>query len=152
MSGSRGSMTRSMNPVSALRNNCRQVRPPSVVLYRPRSGFGPHSRPRAATYTISGLVGWMTIRPMCAVSASPLWSQVLAPSGDLYRPLPQDTLLRGLASPVPTQTTSGFEGATATSPMETVSYWSKTGVQVVPLLTVFHRPPDAEAAYMTAGL
>src|SRR5262245_46837986 len=94
----------------------------------------------------------MTMRPMWCVSRrSSMWAQVLPPSVDLYSPSPQETLLRGLASPVPTQTTSGLEGATATSPIETVLWLSKIGVQVMPLLTVFQRPPDAVATYRVVG-
>src|SRR5437870_3654449 len=93
----------------------------------------------------------MTIRPMWAESLSPIRFQVAPPSVDLYTPSPQETLLRGLASPVPTQTTSGFDGATATSPRATVSWLSKTGFQVVPLLTVFHSPPEAVATYRVEG-
>src|SRR5262249_37379885 len=54
-------------------------------------------------------------------------------------------------SGVRTKTISGLEGATATSPIETVLCWSKIGVQVMPLLTVFHRPPDAVATYRVVG-
>src|SRR5436190_19893262 len=48
--GSRGSMTMSMKPARSLTNlmSC-HVCPPSVVLYRPRSGFGFQAAPRAAT-------------------------------------------------------------------------------------------------------
>src|SRR5687768_4261796 len=53
------------------------------------------------------------------------------------------------ASPVPTQTRSGFEGATATSPIETEDSRSNTGAHVVPPFSVFHRPPVAEATYIT---
>ena len=49
------------------------------------------------------------------------------------------------ASPVPTQTMSGFDGATATSPMEVVGASSKMGVHVVPSLLLIHTPPDAVA-------
>src|SRR6266478_4203781 len=111
----------------------------------PRSLFDAQIRPRAATYTMLGSRGWMTTRPICAVSVKPICFQLAPPSVDLYTPLPQDTLLRALASPVPTQTTDGFEGATATAPRETVSSWSKTGFQAVPLLTVFQSPPEAVA-------
>src|SRR5262245_38132274 len=45
----------------------------------------------------------------------------------------------------------GSDGATATSPMEIVDWWSKTGIHVPPLLVVFHSPPDAEAMYLVAG-
>ena len=42
------------------------------------------------------------------VSVSPQCSQVLPPSEERYTPLPQLTEFRGLASPVPTYTTSGL--------------------------------------------
>src|SRR5687768_4092076 len=53
------------------------------------------------------------------------------------------------ASPLPTQTMSGFEGATATSPSEMLDAWSQTGAHVVPAFSVFHSPPVAEATYIT---
>src|ERR1051326_1574102 len=92
------------------------------------------------------------MRPMCCESRRPMFLHVLPPSIDLYRPSPDDTLLRALASPVPTQTMSGSEGATATSPSDTLASFSKTAVQLVPLLVVFHNPPVALATYMIEGL
>ena len=59
--------------------------------------------------------------------------------------------MRALASPVPTQTTSGSDGATATSPTEATGWSSKTGAQESPSLTVFQTPPDAAATYIVAG-
>lgn len=68
-------------------------------------------------------------------------AQVLPPSRLLYTPSPQATELREEASPVPTYTMSGFDGATATAPRETVFSRSKTGLKVVPALTVLKSPP-----------
>src|SRR5690606_38961339 len=116
------------------------------VLYRPRSSLGPHSRPRAPTYTMSGFSGWMTMRPIWYDPSSPLCSHVLPPSMDLYTPLPHDTLLRGFASPVPTHTMLGSVCATATSPIETAFSRSNWCSKVTPLLVVFSKPPEAEAA------
>ena len=50
-----------------------------------------------------------------------------------------------LASPVPIQTMSGFDGASATSPMVVAGPCSKIGCQVVASFSVFHRPPLAVA-------
>jgi hypothetical protein len=44
---------------------------------------------------------------------------------------------------VPTQTTSGFDGATATSPMHSEPAWSNTGANVMPLFVVLNTPPLA---------
>ncbi len=44
------------------------------------------------------------------------------------------------ASPVPTQTMSGFDGATARSPMLVDGMSSKIACQVVPLSSVFQTP------------
>src|SRR5947207_2371882 len=93
----------------------------------------------------------MTTRPMCCVSLRPLCCQVLPPSAEWYTPLPQETLLRALASPAPTQTRSGFVWHTATAPSALVASRSKTGFQVKPLLVVFHSPPDALATYWILG-
>ena len=49
-----------------------QVLPPSVVRYTPRSGLSANSGPVAATTTVSGLVGWMTMRAMRSVFSSPM--------------------------------------------------------------------------------
>ena len=70
-----------------------------------------------------------------------MFFQVLPPSTLLYTPSPYDTELRGLFSPVPTQTMFGSDGATATSPMEQVVSLSNWFSNVVPLLTVFSSPP-----------
>src|SRR5437868_3194664 len=94
----------------------------------------------------------MTTRPMCCVSFRPMFRQDLPPSMDLYTPSPHETLLRGLASPVPTQTMSGLDGATATSPMEEVPWCSKTAAQVVPASVLFHTPPEAAATYIRFAL
>src|SRR5258708_13455362 len=99
-----------------------------------------------------GFFGWMTMRPTCSLSRRPMFFHVLPPSLDLYTPSPHETLLRALASPVPTHTTSGSDLETATSPMEMVAWLSNTGVQVVPLFVVFHKPPDAAATYIELGL
>src|SRR6476660_2213348 len=82
--GSRGSIATSMKPALSLMNfESSHVFPPSVVLYKPRSAFGPHVAPTAATYTMFGFVGWTTIRPTCCVFSSPTDCQVRPPSADL---------------------------------------------------------------------
>ena len=86
------------------------------------------------------------MRPMARVSSSPMSVQVSPPSVLRYTPSPQLELWRVLASPVPTQTVRGAEGATATAPMDIIaSTPSKTGVHDVPLLALFHSPPLAVA-------
>jgi hypothetical protein len=52
-------------------------------------------------------------------------------------------LLRGLASPVPTQTRFGFEGAIAIAPIEG-GYFSKIGFHDQPESTVLKTPPEAD--------
>jgi hypothetical protein len=49
------------------------------------------------------------------------------------------------ASPVPTQTTFGFDAAIVTSPIDVVAPWSNTGAHVTPSLSVFQSPPVAVA-------
>ena len=87
----------------------------------------------------------MRIFPIWNDFFSPIFAQVLPPSMLLYTPSPYETELRGLASPVPTQTRSGFVWHTATSPIETVVCVSNRWSNVVPLFTVFNNPPDAVA-------
>ena len=50
-------------------------------------------------------------------------------------------LLRGLPSPVPTQTMSGLGWKIATAPTAATFSLSKTGFQVTPPLSDFHTPP-----------
>ncbi len=82
----------------------------------------------------------LEIRP---ASFSPLTCQVLPPSGEKYTPRPISTSLRGLASPVPTQTSFGFDGASATAPMDAASPCLNTLSHLMPLSVVFHTPPPA---------
>src|SRR3974390_3111393 len=83
----------------------------------------------------------MTMRAMCCVSRSPMLLHVAPPSVDLYTPSPQYALRVRELSPVPTQTTLPFDGATATAPTEAIPAASVTGSHVVPLLTLRHTPP-----------
>src|SRR5688500_12636254 len=66
-------------------------------------------------------------------------------------PLPSPTLPRMLASPDPTQTTLGSEGATATEPIEETGWSSKIGDHERPPLVDFHTPRAAVAAEKTSG-
>ena len=54
--------------------------------------------------------------------------------------MPQPEELRSLPSPVPTQTISGLDGATATAPMDWQGMSSKIGAKVMPLLAVYQTP------------
>ena len=83
--------------------------------------------------------------PIWKVLSRPIFCHVLPASVLLYAPSPYPTELRGLASPVPTQTMLGFDLAIATSPMATVDCLSNRMSKVVPLLTVFNRPPPPVA-------
>jgi hypothetical protein len=51
-----------------------------------------------------------------------------------------------LASPEPTYTTLGSDGATAIEPIEAVGWSSKTGFQSWPPFVDFQTPPEAVAA------
>src|ERR1043166_1966497 len=96
---------------------------------------------------MSELLGSIRTFPMWFEFLSPLLLQLFPPSVDLYTPSPYPTLRWLLFSPVPTHTTSGFFGSTATVPIEYDAWASKTGVQVVPAFTVFHTPPECTATY-----
>src|SRR5712692_9824577 len=121
------------------------VVPPSVVLYSPRSGFAAQACPSAATYTMLGLVGCTTMRPMAPLFSRPISFQVSPPSPDLKRPQPGEMVLRESSSPVPAQTWVVSLGAMASSPIEMQRWLSKTGRNVVPALVVFQIPPAAAA-------
>ncbi len=51
-----------------------------------------------------------------------------------------------LVSPVPTQTMSGFDGATVTSPMALEAACSNTGRQLTPRSSLTHSPPQHDPA------
>ncbi len=88
----------------------------------------------------------MITRLIWRVSVNPMFFQVLPPSADLYTPSPMVTLFRQVASPVPTQTISGWDGETAMSPTETVLSDSNTGFQEMPLFSDFQAPLGPMAA------
>src|SRR5437899_6040353 len=112
-SGLLGSRTRSEIPVESLRNSTLfHVLPPSVVLYTPRSAFGPKACPCAPTHTMSGLAACTRTRESCYVPASPTQAQVLPPSVVLNTPAPDDPLPRIGYSPVPTSPMPGFGSVT----------------------------------------
>lgn len=82
---------------------------------------------------------------MCSESFRPRFCQVTPPSRVRYTPSPKATLRWLLFSPVPTHTTLGLAGSMLTQPIEKEPWLSKTGVQVVPALVVFHNPPEQTA-------
>src|SRR6267143_2274772 len=81
-----------------------------------------------------------------------MFCQVFPPSSDLYAPSPHDELWRLFGSPDPTHTTEGSDGAIAMSPIVDTASLSNTGVHVVPLLVVFHTPPEATPTKTMFGL
>src|SRR5438552_1454096 len=90
-------------------------------------------------------------RPTSPEVGNPLviLSQVLSPSVLRYKPpfgpppLSHDELCRLLASPVPTYTIAGFDGASVTSPIDGLPTSSKTCSHVVPPFVVLSTPPAA---------
>src|SRR5580704_17562419 len=132
--------TRSSYGAWAPRTLC-QVAPASVVLYSPRSVLGIQRSPMTATYAVLGSVGWTTMRAIALLLASPTFFHVVPVSVERYTPSPHVSELRSLASPVPTQTTVGSDGATAMSPIVATFSWAKTGRKVMPLSDVFMTPP-----------
>ena len=82
---------------------------------------------------------------MCSEFLRPIFFHDLPPSKDLYTPSPYATDLWLLFSPVPTQTTFGFSGSTATHPMEYELSLSNIGSKLTPQFCVFQTPPDATA-------
>ena len=80
---------------------------------------------------------------MCFESLRPMFWNVLPPSVVFQTPLPHDVLWRLFDSPVPTQSRSGFDCDTVTSPIDISPWSSKIGVKIAPLLVVFQTPPCA---------
>src|SRR2546429_1382444 len=109
----------------------------------PRSGFMPQRWPRAATYTISGFVGWITTRPIARESFKPILVHFAPRSVDLYTPSPHHWERRLFFSPVPAHTTFVSDGATARSPIVSTPRPSETDCHVIPPLEVFQTPPPA---------
>ena len=66
-------------PASTLR----QVWPPSLVLYTPRSSLSSHRWPVAQAYTVLPSLGSTRILAMCSESFSPTFFQFSPPSTDL---------------------------------------------------------------------
>src|SRR5436190_11146659 len=89
---------------------------------------------------------------MLCVFSSPIRFHVLPASIVLKIPSPKFSELRGLPSPVPTQTTEGLFCWTAMEPMFSVGCSSNTEVQLAPALVVFHTPPDAAPTYQVSWL
>src|SRR5438128_1457097 len=89
-----------------------------------------------------------TVLPLAGETASPIFpiSSVGRPLVSLLHVAPASTDFQ-IASPVPTHTTSGFFGSTATVPIEYDACASNTGVQVVPAFTVFQTPAEWTATY-----
>src|SRR5947207_3317014 len=71
---------------------------------------------------------------------------VVPPSVDIKTPRPPEMSLRMLASPVPTQTMFGFDGASAIAPMEATASFSKMGFHDSPPSLVRKTPPAAAPA------
>jgi len=137
-------MIKSATPVVSFTNStfC-QVLPPSALRYTPRSGLGAQAWPIAPTNTTSGSVGSTTTREICPTSPRPMNVHVLPASGEKNTPRPSTRSLRRFASPVPTHTRFGFEGASAMAPIEAVGWSLKTASQESPPSVVFHTPPAA---------
>src|SRR5688572_10111108 len=112
----------------------------------PRSGCGPYACPSAATYTISGFVGWMTMREMRPVLSRPARVHVLPASVDLNIPHPTEMLLRMNGSPVPAHTTLASLGAVASAPTDDTGWPSNIGFQWTPPSSDLKMPPDAAPA------
>src|SRR6478736_9694173 len=85
MSGLLGSIFTSVQPVETFAplRTCRHVLPPSVVLYKPRSGESLHNAPGTAANTVSLFLGSMVIRPMRSDFSRPARDQLSPPSVDL---------------------------------------------------------------------
>src|SRR3989475_5472415 len=147
-----GTMTRSDTPVVSFTNRtfC-HVLPPSAVRYTPRSAFAAQAWPTAPTNTTSGFVGSITIREICPTLPRPMKDQVLPASGEKNTPRPSTMSLRMFASPVPTQTRLGLEGAKAMAPIDAVGWSLKTASQESPPSVVFHTPPDRKSTRLNSS-
>src|SRR5260221_7418845 len=99
---------------------------------------------------VFGSVGGITMRPIAWVFSRPIGFQLIPPSVLLKIPLPGESELRELGSPVPAQTWLVSDGAMASIPIEATPSSPlppNTRRKVVPALIVFQMPPDAVATY-----
>src|SRR5258707_10286289 len=106
ISGLLGSISTSVQPVErfAPLRTCCHVLPPSVVLYKPRSGESLHNAPGTAANTVSLFLGSTAIRAMRSDFSRPARDHVSPPSAGFDLPFPIDTRCRVPDSPVPTPT------------------------------------------------
>src|SRR6478609_844309 len=89
-----------------------------------------------------GSVGWMRIFEIASEFLKPTCFHVLPASLDLYTPSPGMMLPRMHDSPMPMNTTSGFDSDTATAPTDELLIWpSVMGAHFIPPSVVFQRPP-----------
>src|SRR5436189_5696543 len=84
-SGLLGSISTSVHPVERFApfKTCCHVLPPSVVLYRPRSGESLHNAPGTAANTVSLFLGSTMIREIRSDLSKPPCVHVSPPSVDL---------------------------------------------------------------------
>ncbi len=82
-----------------------------------------------------------------------MFRQVCPPSSERNTPVPGMVKFRAFLrlSPEPSQMTSGFEGASAISPIPSADWFSKIGFQVRPWFVVFHKFPEPNATYIVPG-
>src|SRR5215831_9328818 len=100
--------------------------------------------PSAATYAMSGFCGWIRILPMRPAFGRPTCCHVLPASVDLYTPSPNETLPRGHADPVPTNTTLGLDSETSMAPIvPTPICPSVSGIHCAPPSVDLNTPPAA---------
>src|SRR5437763_9521294 len=129
----------------------RQVAPPSVVRYRPRTPPGTNRLPAAAAKIRLGLVGSMASRPVRSLPASPAGAQVVPPSVDRNTPLPGNVTPPppGLPSPVPAYRVP--LGVIARAPIDGVTVVGHALLKVRPASVLRHTPPVAAPAYTVSG-
>src|SRR5688572_6361924 len=152
MSGFVGSSWMSITPVESLTNSTLlNVRPPSVVLNRPRVGLARNGFPNTPRYATLEFRQSSSMLAMCS-SWKPRRVQVRPPSVVFHRPSPCAVLPRMQVSPPPTQTTSGLRASTAMAPMVPPKKRSLIGAQVWPPSVVLKTPPPVVPIQYSLGL
>src|SRR5919108_2772916 len=142
----------SITPVESFTNSALlNVRPPSVVLYKPRFGLAWNGFPNTPRYATLEFLQSTSMLAMCS-SLNPRNVHVRPPSVVFHNPSPCAVLPRMHVSPPPTQTMSGLRASMAIAPMVPPKNRSLIGVQVSPPSVVFITPPPVVPNQYSLGL
>jgi hypothetical protein len=136
-------MSMSAQPVfSSVYRIFSQVLPPSVVLYRPRSGLSLQSGAGYGHIHRVRSVGWMMILEMCSLFSRPCGSSCARRRWSGKCPVRYGYAVAHVAFAGAHPNVSGLAWSMAMAPMD-CGYFSNRGSKVMPAVVDFHTPPPA---------